>query len=144
MNQIGKVKQAICRLTEQECYIISDYAKERATTLRMAERNKNAAAVWEIAKKWKPGTTVYCNMSGLSLGGLVQRGTVAIVHCIQPRKKRLWLKLVSGKFCWYSPVGILGYKWGLTLPPNPVSESEAKMANRLGTAINSAFKEAGI
>lgn len=102
----------------------------------LAKRNyeNKLAAIWDEAKTWKPGEAVYCNTEGLFIGSKVQRGTRATIILVQPRARRVWMD-VNGNSIGFGLASLERYDWRKTVPNNPVSDSDRKLANDIGNTL---------
>jgi hypothetical protein len=125
-NALLKLRQAIEKRLARLCEI------------RLA---KSEADAWEWANTLTRGETVYCNASGMFLGGDIQRGIKLTFHMLQPRKKIAWFKLENEKFHWFGPKGLYRYKLQREEPTEPLSPTLAKMAIEMGKALNSVEEE---
>lgn len=106
------ILQAIAALDGPEVFgqlrKIEGAAKERQKVLAQAQVDKITAEAWTRYRRFKPGITVWCHATGVFMGGPLQRGDTAIVEHVQPRARRLWLK-IKGKRYWFEGHGAARY-----------------------------------
>ncbi len=146
---------------------VEDYIQAVAETLegqdwlrrlrkRIDEREREIGnALWqaavgrywkEEASRWAVGQRVWCNASGVFLGGTVQRGTERVVAYIQKRARRVWLAAPGQekdrrRWVWYNAAGLLRYNFRPQPPDNPVDPQEAANLERLGRTITETLHE---
>lgn len=131
----AKVTRAARRATTahitelQELRTVIDARLKKLATLRYAEQT---AAAWATVKTWTRGDDVWCNASGIFLGGSIQRGTHMTFWSVQPRKKIAWFKFDDGSFHWFNPVGLLRHNLQRTAPVDPVSPEVVQRMQKVG------------
>jgi hypothetical protein len=139
-----KVKRIIGQCDDvKELNSIIAHAKRRADDLYKRAAAQQAAEAWERVKLLTHGTTLYCCASGTFVGGPLQRGDSMTVHCIQPRKKRLWVKLTSGEMYGLGPRFIARYDLRTEPPVAPLPGNERRMAEAVGKVIPEIFAQGG-
>lgn len=122
----------------RELYRLKSVISHRIDVLHKQQSEQARAAAWERLKNQPPGTVLYCCSEGTFMGGPFQRGDKMTVHCIQPRKKVLWVKYGpegAQKFHGFFPLGILRYNLQLTPPANPIRPTERAFATKTGEIL---------
>jgi hypothetical protein len=110
---------------------------QRAKQIRDARWQAKVDEAWERYRNLKPGVVVWCHRQGLEIGGSgFQRGDKATVHSLQPRARRVWLKLRGGKLWWWGEHAAVHLDLRTVPPEKPASEAEKQLAERLGGALN--------
>jgi hypothetical protein len=136
------LKQSIARITDRkQLQELQAYCKERGTLLWKREEARSAAEAWERCKGLPVGTMLYCNASGIFLGGAIQCGTALRVYApSQPRAKRIWATVVKdGKdegVYWFGPEGIHRYDLRTERPARATSDRLAGLAEEVGKVLN--------
>jgi len=134
----AKIKRNIGQCDDpHELSEIIKAAKDRQNLLYKRQAAKAAAEAWERVKGLAPGTVLYCCASGMFIGGTIQRGTRMEVLTIQPRAKRMWVKLADEKYPyhWFKPAGVHRYDLRLEPPANPMGEDEKNRLTELGKVL---------
>lgn len=75
---------------------------------------------WTRYRRFKPGISVWCCASGTFLGGPLQRGDRVTVEHVQPRARRLWLR-IKGKLWRFGESDATRYELR-TVPPKEVTQ----------------------
>src|SRR5574341_899805 len=134
---VSKVKRMIGQCTEQkELNEVIASARKRKEDLENAAWRARCAAAWERVKDLAAGTVLYCCAEGIFIGGHLQRGDSVTVHSVQPRAKRLWVKLADGSFYWFAPAGVSRYDLRLEPPVRAISQEDRAMARTVAKAIS--------
>ena len=93
------------------------------------------AEAWGRVATAPPGTPLFCCADGTFLGGPFQRGDRTVVHCVQPRKRRLWVRDQRGKLWGFPPAEVHRYNLQPQPPANPLGPASRALAESLGKAV---------
>lgn len=125
----------------QELRRVIDTRLKRLAELKLAERVESA---WAEVKTWTRGDDVWCNASGIFLGGPIQRGTHMTFWSYQPRKRIAWFKLDDGSFYYFSAGAVLRHNLQRTAPADPVSPDLTRRMQKLGEVLDTTAKSLGV
>lgn len=142
-----KVIRAAGRATQPHAVELEELQRvinTRLKKLAVLKHTERIEAAWAELKTWTRGDDVWCNASGVFLGGNIQRGTHLTFWSVQPRKKIAWFKFDDGGFHWFNPAGLLRYNLQRTPPANPVSPELAKRMEKVGEVLNTTAKSLGV
>lgn len=113
-------------------------AKKRSSVVAARNLAKRQTEIWERIKTLPAGTKLYCAISGYMLGGELQRGIEMTLDRVVTRSKRVYVKLPSGRYYWFSPVGLERYNVATEPPSNPTPKSLTDSLSKAGEILNSA------
>lgn len=142
-----KVIRAACRANQTHAVELEELQRvinarlKKLAALKYAERIE---AAWAEAKTWTRGDDVWCNASGVFLGGTIQRGTHLTFWSVQPRKRIAWFKKDDGSFYYLSAESLLRYNIQRTAPTDPVSPDLAQRMQKIGEVLNTTAKTLGV
>jgi len=130
-SKVTKAKRVMAKMDASELRQIEKYARDRSRLLSKRAWDAKVAAEWAIVKTYTPGTELWCNATGMFVGGPFQRGDHVKVDAVQPRAKRIWAVSDDGKAWWFSVAEWTRYAFRAEAPAEPLSESDRRIAQRL-------------
>lgn len=136
-----KLKRQLARCDEKQLYEIDRYCKDRIEIVHKRAWEAKCQAMWERAKAWKLGQVLYSHTTSTPIGPGIFRGDKAVVYRIQPRAKKVWLK-IEDKIWWFKPGGLVREDWRPEPVENPADEATKATWSKLGNVLNEAVNEA--
>jgi hypothetical protein len=139
-----KVKRMIGQCDEpKELSELVVACKKRQELLWQRARLKSEHEAWARIWGQKPGTRVYCHARGIFLGGSIQRGDAMEIYQVQPRAKRVWVKLrpdqpkEKQELIWLGPGALARYEIQLEpLPDTPELQLDRKGLAEVGKILS--------
>lgn len=108
---------------------IATAAKKRLNEIATAAWKARCDETWTRYARFKPGYTVWCCAPGTFLGGPLQRGDRVVIEAVQPRARRLWIK-IKGTTHLFGEGNAVRYEFRTVKPKDPIDPDERRVNAR--------------
>ena len=105
-----------------------DVLERRAYAKRVEER-------WQLLKDTTIGTTLHVCAKGTFFGGPLQRGDSMTVFAIQPRARRIWVRVLNGTEYCFDAKSAERYDLRTEAPADPMDAAAREQVDRMAGRI---------